>query len=157
VPEPGATALTVAVNDTDWPKTDGLVEETTVAVVEARFTVCESAVEVLLFEKFVSPAYSAVMECAGGLTASEDVLKVAAPEPFSVPVPSVVAPSLNVTVPLGVPAPGATALTVAVNVTDWPETDGFAEEVGVAVVVEAWFTAWETPEELLLLKLASPA
>ncbi len=35
-------------------------------------------------------------------------------------------PSLKVTVPLGVPAPGATAATVAVNVTRWPKTDGLA-------------------------------
>ena len=30
-------------------------------------------------------------------------------------------PSKKVTVPVGVPAPGATAVTVAVNVTDWPD------------------------------------
>ena len=42
--------------------------------------------------------------------------------------PSVVDPSLNVTVPVAVPAPGATTVTVAVNVTDWPNLDGSAEE-----------------------------
>ena len=41
--------------------------------------------------------------------------------------PSVVAPSLKVTVPVGVPAPGACD-TVAVKVTDWPKADGLAEE-----------------------------
>ena len=30
----------------------------------------------------------------------------------------------NWTAPVGVPAPGAAALTVAVKVTDWPETEG---------------------------------
>src|ERR1051326_6871402 len=55
------------------------------------------------------------------------VLKVAEPE-LNVPVPRVVAPSLKVTVPVGVPLPGAVAVTVAVNVTDWPETEGLAEE-----------------------------
>ena len=50
--------------------------------------------------------------------AREGVLKVATPLPFKVPVPRVVAPFLKVTVPLAVPAPGETALTVAVNVTD---------------------------------------
>ena len=45
--------------------------------------------------------------------------------------PSVVAPSLNVTVPVGVPAPGRSTVTVAVNVTDWPKTEGLAEEVSV--------------------------
>ena len=37
--------------------------------------------------------------------------------PFSVPVPSVVAPSTNVTVPVGVPEPGELTDTVAVKVT----------------------------------------
>ena len=32
----------------------------------------------------------------------------------------VVAPSLKVTLPVGVPVAGETGLTVAVNVTDWP-------------------------------------
>ena len=50
------------------------------------------------------------------------------------PVPSVVAPSMNVTVPLGVPAPGATTVTVAVNVTDWPNLDGFADGLSVVAV-----------------------
>jgi hypothetical protein len=58
-----------------------------------------------------------VIECVG--TVSVDVLKVATPEPFSVPVPSVVAPSLKATVS---PLPEVMALppllTVAVKVTD---------------------------------------
>jgi hypothetical protein len=40
--------------------------------------------------------------------------------------PSVVEPSLNVTVPVGVPV--AEDVTVAVNVTDCPEIDGLSEE-----------------------------
>lgn len=43
-------------------------------------------------------------------------------------------PSRNVTVPVGVPDPGATGETVAVNVTDCPKTDGFTDEVTVVVV-----------------------
>jgi hypothetical protein len=35
-------------------------------------------------------------------------------------VPNVVVPFLKVTVPVGVPAPGDVALTVAVKVADWP-------------------------------------
>ena len=50
---------------------------------------------------------------------------------LSVPVPNTVAPFLNVTVPVGVPLPGATAATVAVNVTDWPNTDGLCDELTV--------------------------
>ena len=80
----------------------------------------------------MSPPYTAVMECAP--SAKVEVAKVATPA-FSVPVPSVVAPSLNVTVPVAVPLPGDTAATVAVNVTDWPNTEGFAEEVTVVVVL----------------------
>ena len=33
----------------------------------------------------------------------------------------------NWTVPVRVPAPGETGLTVAVKVTDWPKTEGWAE------------------------------
>src|SRR5947209_5611955 len=71
------------------------------------------------------------MECVA--TDSALVLRVATP-PLSVPVPRVVAPSLNVTLPVGVPAPGATGETVAVTVTDCPDTDGLAEDVSVVVV-----------------------
>lgn len=48
--------------------------------------------------------------------------------------PSVVEPSLNVTVPVGVPLPDV-GLTVAVNVTDWPNTAGLAEEATDVTVV----------------------
>jgi hypothetical protein len=49
-------------------------------------------------------------------------------------VPSVVAPSKNVTVPVGVPVAGGLTVTVAVKVTDWPNTDGFVDEASVVVV-----------------------
>ena len=48
-----------------------------------------------------------------------------------------VEPSLNVTVPVGVPAPGATAFTVAVYVTDCPTTDGFVDETKLVVDEDA--------------------
>ena len=66
--------------------------------------------------------------------------------------PSVAAPSLNVTVPVGVPPLPA---TVAVNVTDCPNTDGFAEDTTV-VVVEACVTVCVRVEEVLPVKFASP-
>jgi hypothetical protein len=72
-----------------------------------------------------------------------------------VPVPRVVLPSLKVTVPVGVPAPGATAATVAVNVTDWPKTDG-VPDVAIDVVVDAWLTTCEMAGEVLVVKLVSP-
>src|SRR6185295_1280240 len=72
----------------------------------------------------------------------------------SVPVPSVVAPSLNVTVPVGTPTAGATAVTVAVKVTDSPDRDGFTDEVS-AVVVSPFCTTWSTVFDVLPLKLLS--
>ena len=66
-----------------------------------------------------------------------------------------VAPSLKTTLPVGVPAPGATALTVAVKVTDWPNTDGLAEEARATALL-AWLTVWVTTAEVLVLKLPSP-
>lgn len=126
VPAPGAVMLTVAVNVTDCPKTDGFCDETTEVVVLALFTVCVKADEFVLGRKLLSPAYSAVIECEATLKAP--VKNVAEP-PLKVPVPKVVVPSLKVTVPVGVPVAGATAATVAVNVTDCPETLGFTDEL----------------------------
>jgi hypothetical protein len=63
------------------------------------------------------------------------VEKVALP-PESVAVPRVLELSRYVTVPVGVPLP-ETGLTVAVNVTVWPKTDGFNDEVTVVVLPEA--------------------
>ncbi len=55
--------------------------------------------------------------------------------PVRLTVPRADAPSLNVTVPVGVPAPGATAATVVVKVIDWPKTDGLGPAVRTIVVV----------------------
>src|ERR1043166_1659626 len=79
----------------------------------------------------------------------EEVEKVATPDAFSVPVPSEAAPSMKVTVPLGVPVPAWPGLTVAVKVTDWPEAAGFAEEATVVVLESAGVKAseryWKVP------------
>ncbi len=90
------------------------------------------------------------MECAP--TAREAVVSVAMPEESSVPVPRLLAPSRNVTVPVGMPAG---ELTVAVKVTGWPKTLGFAEEIAVTVVA-ALFTVCDNGEELLGSKFVSP-
>ena len=87
-------------------------------------------------------------------TARLEVEKVAVP-PLSVPVPSVVVPSSNVTVPVGVPAPGALTVTVAVKVTLWPNTEGLAEEATL-VVVASGLMVWLTAPELLPASLVSP-
>ena len=80
--------------------------------------------------------------------------EVAEPE-VSVTEPREVAPSKNSIDPVAVPAPGAVVATVAVNVTDCPKTEGFAEEVK-AVVVLALFTTWLTAELVLVMKLELP-
>ena len=56
---------------------------------------------------------------------------------------------------MGVPSPGATAETVAVNVTDWPKTVGLSEATS-AVVVLAVFTTWDNAEDVLPAKLLEP-
>ena len=114
VPAPGARAETVAVNVTDWSYTVGLTEDSNVVVVLSWFTTWVVAVEVLP-RSLVSPPYMAVI--GEEPTARLFVENVATPL-LRVPVPSVVVPERNVTVPVGVPAPGATTATVAVNVTD---------------------------------------
>ena len=89
----------------------------------------------------------AVIECEPAV--SVEVMRVAAP-PDMVLVASGVAPSLKVTVPVGVPDPGDTALTVAVKVTGWPNTEG-VREVARAVVELALVTVCVTVEEVLVL------
>ena len=53
--------------------------------------------------------------------------------------PSVVVPSRHVTVPVGVPVAGATAITVAVKVTTSLEVEGLGDEI-MAIVVAAIVT-----------------
>src|SRR5947199_280558 len=72
-----------------------------------------------------------------------------------VPVPGGGVPSLKVIVPVGVPVPGAVAVTVAVNVTDWPNT-GAADDELRATAVAAWATVCENVGDVALAKLASP-
>lgn len=68
-------------------------------------------------------------------------------------VPSVVAASLNVTVPPACP-PKADAI-VAVKPTDLPAVDGLSEEVSV-VVVDAFLTISVKAAEALPIRLAPP-
>ncbi len=81
--------------------------------------------------------------------ASVEVLYVALPL-LIVAVPSVVLPSVNVTVPVAV-----VGATVAVNVTEAPYADGFADEASVTVVF-VLFTVWVSTDDVLLLLFASP-
>jgi len=73
--------------------------------------------------------------------------------PLSLTLPMVVAPFLNVTVPVGVPLYCGT--TVAVKVTDSPTVPGLTDETRVVVLV-AWFTTWFSVGEVLAAKFVSP-
>ena len=73
----------------------------------------------------------------------------------NVPLPITVVPSRKLTVPVGVPAPGLTMATVAVNVTLCPTTDGFRDEERLVVVL-ALLTTWDSAELVLPLKLVLP-
>jgi len=105
VPPPGAVAATVAVNVTPCATTDGFTDDDNVVVVAAAFTVCAAPAEALV-RKFASPAYVAVSVFAPA------VVNVRLHVPAAtVPVHVVPAPSLTVTFPVGVPAPGAVTAT----------------------------------------------
>ena len=116
------------------------------------FMVSVSGVEVL-GAKLASPPYVAVMECDPA--ASEEVASVATPEELSVLVPGVVEPSLNVTVPEGVPTAPIAFDTVAVNVTDWPVVAGLGA-AAIAVVVDSRFTVSVSAADVLPVKFVSP-
>jgi hypothetical protein len=82
--------------------------------------------------------------------ASDEVLYMAIPL-LTLPLPSVVLPSLNVTVPVAV-----VDETVAVNVTEEPKADGFDDDKSVVVVL-ALLTVCVRTVEVLLLQFESPA
>jgi hypothetical protein len=99
-----------------------------------------------------SPLYLAVIECVPADRI--EIVKVAMPE-LRFAVPRVEVPSKKVTVPVGIPEPGATALTVAVNVTPSPKTDGFSDDVTVVELL-ALLTVWLKADDVLPLKVESP-
>ena len=137
---------TVAVNVTEEPYVDGFDDDVTVTVVFTLLTVCVNTDDVLLLS-FASPPYEAVIECVPPV--SVEMLKVAFPLPI-VPVPSVVLPSRNVTVPVAVEGE-----TVAVNVTAEPYVDGFNDDATVMVVLTL-FTVCVNTDDVLLLSFVSP-
>jgi hypothetical protein len=115
---PDVLDLIVAVNVTGVPldvEAAELTSAVVVALAAAGVMVSIIAADVLP-AKFALPLYFAVIECVP--TASVDVVRVATPPLFNVPVPSVVVPSRNVTVPVG--APPMPGLTVAVHVNGIP-------------------------------------
>src|SRR5438132_611625 len=103
VPLPGAVTLTASLMLTAWPTAEGSVGSAVMeAVVSALLTVCGSAAEAGLALKFASPLYVATR-----LRAPATVSVIEQLSPGSVPVQEAT-PSLTVTVPVGVPLPGAT-------------------------------------------------
>ena len=86
-------------------------------------------------------------------TGSAVVLKLALP-PLRVAVPRTVVPTLNVTVPVGVPKPDELGATVAVKVTDWPNTEDVGAAVTEVVVLPELTVSVVVP--LLVVKLVSP-
>jgi len=117
VPAPGATTVTVAVKLTLCPTADGFGDEVTLVLVLALFTTCETAALVLVL-KLALPRYVAVIEWVATDNAPVLNVHVKGAAAGNVQLPITVAPSRKLTVPAGLPAPGATTATVAVKVTD---------------------------------------
>src|SRR5262249_24730416 len=111
----------------------------TVVVVLAWPIVTFSVLDVLV-TSLASPAYTATIEWSPDPRFEVVKLAVNPVGPaLSVPDPSVLAPSMKLTVPVGDPAPGLTTPTVAVSVTDCPITGDGTEELS-AVLVESFPT-----------------
>ena len=101
--------------------------------------------------KSVTPVYFALIESVP----TGNVVDVRVATPFaSVAVPRTVLPFMNITLPEGV-VPDTAEVTVAVNVTDFPKTDGLSDELTLVVVASALTTS-ERGAEVLALKPVTP-
>jgi hypothetical protein len=132
---------------TFWPKVEGFTEETKAVLLVALLTTCVTVfdVDVALLP---SPLYVAVIACDA--TLSVDSEQPALPLLKATAEHNVVAPSLNVTLPVG-----DWPVTVAVNVTFWPKVEGFTEETK-AVLLVALLTTCVTVFEVEPALLPSP-
>ncbi len=63
---------------------------------------------------------------------------------------------MKVTLPVGVPAPGEVAETVAVKVTDCPSEEGFGAAVKFVAVAALLTTCATAGVDVLVMKFASP-
>ena len=90
------------------PCTVGFTLEATATVFTLRLTVCDMAAEVLA-ALLVSPPYTAVIECAPTIRFVTASVALAV---TTVPVPRIVAPSMNVIVPVGALPPEIVAVKV---------------------------------------------
>ena len=93
------------------------------------------------------------MECVPIVNA--EVEKLTVPEVVTCMVASVIAPSLNEIFPVGVPAPGLSTESEAVNVTLCAKLTLTKDDVS-ATVVAAWLTVSGTAADELAAKVASP-
>lgn len=146
VPLGNKPSLMVAVNVTLLPMMADKLELLTVVVVVVLFIVWVMALEVLLLFA-ASPAYTAVMLWLPTLRV---VVENVAVLPDTLPVPKVVAPSLNVTMPVG----ALPFVIVAVNVTLFPKAVDSA--LLLTVVALAANTTCEIAVEVLLALAESP-
>jgi hypothetical protein len=119
------------------PYPDGAGVEVTVVVVGSFVTTCKYTAEVLA-SKLLSPLYLAVIECVPTDKGVEilcwlGTFKNATPPDPTAAVPSIVAPSLKVTVPVAVSAPFNES-SVAKKVMTSPYPDGDGVDVTTVVV-----------------------
>src|SRR3989441_2175860 len=149
-----AVEVTVALRVTACPVVEGFGVEVRVVVVAAAagaFTTWVTTAEVLA-ANVALPPYAAV---SGWLPAASVEVESDALPLTSGAVPSTVAPSRNVTVPVGTPA---AEVTVAFRVTACPVVEGFGVEVRLVVVAAAagGFTIWVTTADVLAANGGAP-
>src|SRR5262245_59958245 len=113
-------------------------------------TVCGSPAEVLVL-KLLSPAYAAVS------VRLPTVVSVMLHWPAATVLVQLSTPSLTVTFPVGVPAPGAFTVTLYCTVTALPCVEGPGLSEVIVVVVSALLTVCASAAEVLPLKVLSPS
>lgn len=116
----------------------------------AYWTVCDSPADVLRL-KLLLPAYVATSVLV------PVIVSVSKHWPTATVFVQLTVPSLTVTLPTGVPAPGAVTATVYLTVTDVLTGDGSGVSEVMVVVVLAGFTVCGSPADVLELKLLLPA
>src|SRR5262245_61575760 len=114
VPVPGGSKRIAAVSVTGWRHGTELAEVVSVVAVAA-LRIVTVRVDDTLSRKLASLPYRAVIECGPSVIAL--VVSVATPSGSTGAAPSGVAPSKNVMLPVGLPVPGGTTLSVARRVT----------------------------------------
>jgi hypothetical protein len=148
----GVPPLDVTVNATAiaWPTVEGFGVCPVIVVVVAAAPTDWLTDADALDAKFPSVAYDAVTD--RGPAEVNVIVQLPAPTMAL----QLCVPSLTVTVPVGVPLPGAFATTVYVKLTAWPTVEGFGVFAVIVVVVLAGLTVCATPAEVLPAKFPSP-